>query len=99
LSFQRGFLDAIVASGGETVQDAVESLQEMLAASFEQFSGLPDSKLGPRMRRERDILLEFVCRSSTKSTPKRPQKTEGKTRAHQAADSVRDRRPGLAPRL
>jgi predicted RNase H-like HicB family nuclease len=68
------FLDASVASGGETVQDAVESLQDLLAASFEQLVALPDSKLGPRMRREREILLEFVCRSSIKTTPKRPRK-------------------------
>jgi predicted RNase H-like HicB family nuclease len=74
-SYIASFLDASVASGGETVQDAVESLQDMLATSFERLTVLPDSKLGPRMRREREILLEFVCRSSTKTTPKKPRKS------------------------
>jgi hypothetical protein len=71
-SYIASFLDASVASGGETVQDAVESLQDMLAASFEQLVALPESRLGPRMRREREILSEFVCRSSTKTMPKKP---------------------------
>lgn len=67
--FIASFLDANVASGGESVQDAVESLQDMLGMSFNCLVDMPDSKLGPRMRRERAILLEFLCRSSPKITP------------------------------
>jgi predicted RNase H-like HicB family nuclease len=66
------FLDANIASGGESVQDAVESLQEMIASSFNLLVDMPDARLGPRMRRERMVLLEFLCRSSRKTMPKEP---------------------------
>ncbi len=74
-SYIASFLDANVASGGETVQDAVESLQDMLATSFEHLTALPDSRLGPRIKREREILSEFICRSSTKITRKKLQRS------------------------
>jgi hypothetical protein len=71
-SYIASFLDAGVSSGGETLRDATWSLQEMIAASFQTLRDQPDQQLGPKMRRQRDVLLEFLCPSSRRPTPKTP---------------------------
>lgn len=73
-SILASFMDANLGSGGETLQEAFESLQDLLVSSFHLLMNTPDSKLGPRMLREKRILLEFLCRSP-KPTPKRPRKS------------------------
>jgi predicted RNase H-like HicB family nuclease len=74
-SYVASFLDAGVSSGGQTLRDATWSLQEMIAASFQTLRQMSDRELGPKMRRQRDVLLEFLCPSSRKPTPKTPRKS------------------------
>ena len=66
------FLDAGVSSGGETLQSAIWSLQAMIASSYRMLRDMPDVQLGPKMRREKQILMEFVCPSLPRPTPKTP---------------------------
>jgi predicted RNase H-like HicB family nuclease len=73
-SFVASFFDAGVTSGGDTVRDAIWSLQQMIASSFSVLREMKDAQLGPKMRRERDILLEFLC-PSPKTTPNAPPKS------------------------
>jgi len=68
------FMDANIASGGDTVQDAFESLQDILASSFCIAEQRSEGELGPRLLREKRILMEFLCRSP-KNTPKRQPKS------------------------
>jgi hypothetical protein len=74
-SFIASFLDAGVSSGGNTVQDAVWSLQQMIASSFRMLEKMGNSELGPKMRREKAVLSEFLCRASQKHTQKIQQKS------------------------
>ena len=73
-SFIASFVDAGVSSGGNSMQDAVWSLQEMIASSFRTLENLSNTQLGPKMRREKVVLLEFLCRRSQNPMQKIPLK-------------------------
>lgn len=68
--FIASFMDAGISSGGETIPEAFASLREVVATSFRTLADMPDSKLGPKMLRQKHVLLEFLCQHSPKSTPK-----------------------------
>lgn len=74
-SFIASFVDAGVSTGGSSLQDAVWSLQEMLASSYRMLAPMSNSQLGPKMQREKAVLSEFLCRPSPKRTPKIQQKS------------------------
>lgn len=65
-SFIASFIEAGVSSGDDTLQSAVWSLQEMIASSYRLLNSIDDSRLGPKMRREKAVLSEFLCESSQK---------------------------------
>ena len=69
------FVDAGVSSGGDSLKSAVWSLQDMLASSYRMLAPMNDKTLGPKMRREKAVLLEFLCQSSPKPTRKTPKKS------------------------
>jgi predicted RNase H-like HicB family nuclease len=73
--FIASFMDAGIASGGETIPEAVESLQEIVAVSFRTLEKMADANLGPKMRRQKLVLMEFLCPASQKTTQKNSQKS------------------------
>lgn len=68
--FIASFFDAGISSGGETIQEAIESLQDFVATSFRTLEKLADVNLGPKMLRQKLVLTEFLCRRSLKLTQK-----------------------------
>lgn len=68
--FIASFMDAGIASGGETIPEAFQSLQSLIAASFRTLAKMDEKDLGPKKQRERLVLLEFVCLRSQRPTPK-----------------------------
>ena len=57
------FLDANIASGGETKAEAIQSLQDLIEMTFESILDLSDDQLGPQMKRTKAVLTEFLCLS------------------------------------
>lgn len=68
--FIASFMDAGIASGGETIPEAFQSLQSIIAASFRTLVKMDEKDLGPKKQRERLVLLEFVCLRSQRHTLK-----------------------------
>jgi hypothetical protein len=60
--FIASFLDANISIGGDTLADAVSSLQDMIADSFNDLEDADDSTLWPPMLRQKQALLDVVCR-------------------------------------
>lgn len=61
-SFIASFVDAGISFSGDTILTAVHNLQKAIADSFEMLVDMHDDQLGPKMRRERKVLMEFLCR-------------------------------------
>lgn len=61
-SYIASFVEANISSGGETLPDAIESVQSLIASFFADVETLPDEKLGPKMRHQRRVVMEYVCR-------------------------------------
>lgn len=66
------FLDANIGSGGPTLPLAVSNLQDMILDLYEMHEQNVQRKLGPMMKKQKNVLMEVVCRDSQKSTPKNP---------------------------
>jgi hypothetical protein len=62
-TFIASFLDANIGSGGETLADAIASLQSAIVDSFNHLADVPDDKLWPPMLKTKRVLLETVCRN------------------------------------
>ncbi|MDZ4689153.1 MAG: hypothetical protein SH850_29100 [Planctomycetaceae bacterium] len=71
-SFVASFVDAGISSGGDSVREATWSLGQMLASSFQTLRELNDGQLGPKMRRVKAVLLEFLCPSPNPTPSTRP---------------------------
>lgn len=69
-SYIASFVEANISSGGDTLPDAVESAQSLIASFFTDVEKLPDAKLGPKLRHQRQVLMDYVCRHSRKRTRK-----------------------------
>jgi predicted RNase H-like HicB family nuclease len=54
------FVDANVASGGETLEEAMSNLKDMIVGTFELLNETEDSELGPGPSRQKAILKEFI---------------------------------------
>lgn len=57
------FLDANISAGGDTLEDAICNLQSLIADVFDMHAQSRIEQLGPSMRRQRAVLMEFVCRT------------------------------------
>lgn len=61
--FTATFFDANISTGGDTGQEAVANLQNLIADFYDELVATPDGQLGPSLQRQKLILLEFVCRT------------------------------------
>ena len=71
--FSATFFDANINASGETQEEAVTNLKDLLVATFEALESMPE-KLGPGPKRQLAVLKQFLrrnaeCASSPKSTP------------------------------
>ena len=67
--FTASFMDANISSGGGSPQEALFNLQHLIADFFLMDEDEPNMALSQKMRHQRQVLAECVCRSSTKTTP------------------------------
>jgi hypothetical protein len=74
-SYITSFIEAGISSGGDSLRSAVWSLQDMIASSYRMLDRMNDKQLGPKMRREKVVLLEFLCQASRKPTRSIPRKS------------------------
>ena len=65
------FFDANIGSGGETPQSAVSNLQSLIAEIFRIQEEESIEDLGPLMIKQRNVLLEVICRTSQRPMQKR----------------------------
>jgi hypothetical protein len=61
--FTATFFDANISTGGDTEQEAVANLQSLIADFYDDLVATPDEKLGPSLRRQKLVLVEFVCQT------------------------------------
>ena len=61
--FTATFFDANISTGGDTEQEAVANLQSLIADFYDDLVATPDEKLGPSLRRQKLVLVEFLCRT------------------------------------
>jgi hypothetical protein len=61
--FTATFFDANISTGGDTEQEAVANLQSLIADFYDDLVATPDEELGPSLRRQKLVLVEFVCRT------------------------------------
>lgn len=59
-NFVATFHEANVNASGDTPEESVANLREILAANFQHFLSLPGSKLGPEPRRQLEVLKTFL---------------------------------------
>jgi hypothetical protein len=64
--FIASWFDAGISSGGYTAQEAVSSLQSLVADLF-VIDERDNRPLSPAMTSQRNVLREFICRQSLKS--------------------------------
>jgi predicted RNase H-like HicB family nuclease len=57
------FFDANIGSSGETQQEAVDNLKELLIMSFESLADDQEESLGPLMKRQKLVLEAFMRRA------------------------------------
>jgi hypothetical protein len=57
------FFDANISTGGETQQEAVTNLQDLIADFYDELATMRQEELGPSLQRQKLILVEFVCRT------------------------------------
>ncbi len=61
--FTATFFDANISTGGDTEQEAVANLQNLIADFYDELAATPDGQLGPSLQRQKLVLMEFVCRT------------------------------------
>jgi hypothetical protein len=61
--FVASFFDANISTAGETPQEAIDNLQSLIADVYELHEAARDDGLGPKMKKQRAVLREFVCRT------------------------------------
>ena len=61
--FVATFFDANISTGGDTEQEAIANLQSLIADFYDDLAATPDEKLGPSLRRQKLVLVEFLCRT------------------------------------
>ena len=57
------FFDANIGSSGETQQEAIENLKELLIMSYESLEADEEENLGPQMKKQKAVLDAFMKRS------------------------------------
>lgn len=57
------FFDANIGSSGETHQEAVDNLKELIIMNFESLEGDDDESLGPLLKRQKAVLRQFIKRA------------------------------------
>lgn len=62
--YTASFMDANLSTCGETAQEAVNALQELVAEVFLMHVESGDEPRSPTMRQQRVVLVDFVCRTS-----------------------------------
>lgn len=67
--FTASFMDANISTGGSSQQEALYNLQHLIADFFVMDEDEPDVAVGSKMRHQRLVLAECVCRTSPKNTP------------------------------
>ena len=55
------FFDANISTGGDTEQEAAANLQSLIADFYDDLVVTPNEKLGPSLRRQKLVLVEFLC--------------------------------------
>jgi predicted RNase H-like HicB family nuclease len=63
-SYVASFVDANVNASGETVNDAVDNLKDMMAALLESLGSLPKGRLGKGPARQLAVLKAFIRKKS-----------------------------------
>jgi len=63
------YFDANVSAGGSSPQEAVSNLQSYIADLFVIHENSNDT-LSPAMESQRNVLMEAICRTSQKASPK-----------------------------
>lgn len=58
-SFLSEVRDARIHYGGDSIEDAVDSMRDYLVGSFRLLSKMADAQLGPSMIVKRDVLLTY----------------------------------------
>ena len=58
--FVASFLDANIASEGDTIGDAFENLKALLLDYYEDLSSEPDERLGPEPLRQKKVLMALI---------------------------------------
>lgn len=58
--YRASFVDANLSAFGETRNEAVWALKDILAATFEMLSDLGEARLGPGPARQFQVLREFI---------------------------------------
>lgn len=58
--FTATFFDANLSSGGETREEAVRNLRELILMAYQSLKDDRDEDLGPRMVHQRRVLSEFI---------------------------------------
>jgi hypothetical protein len=58
--FVASFVEANVGTSGETLNEAIDGLKEMLTMAFTQLQDLPNEKLGRGPRKQRLVLESFI---------------------------------------
>jgi hypothetical protein len=54
------FVEANLASSGDTVHEAVDNLKDFMAEVFRKYSSLPPQKLGPGPKKQLQVLKQFI---------------------------------------
>lgn len=58
--FIASFFDANVNASGDTQQEAVANLKDIMLSMFRRFSAEPEDKLGPEPKRQLAVLRQFI---------------------------------------
>jgi hypothetical protein len=59
-SFVASFADANIGASGDTFEEALENLKDMLVVSCEMLYSLSDERLGPEPQHQKAVLREFI---------------------------------------
>lgn len=58
------FFDANVGGQGDTPQEAIDNLKDLLLSRFDRLEGMPTEKLGKSVARQIAVLREFIRRKA-----------------------------------
>ena len=56
------FLDASLATSGDTEAEALDNLKDLLLMAFEDFESADDATLGPAMLKQKSVLFDVIAR-------------------------------------